>query len=147
MYTSIKIFKSCPFSFSSSIHLIKFRKYCNHVKEQGETHFGFQTIPVNEKNEKVHEVFKDVADKYDMMNDAMSLGIHRYWKDVLIETLNPVAPIQLLDMAGGTGDIAFRYIKFLNNTSNVYDGPKESSVTICDINNHMLEVGKKRAEV
>jgi 2-methoxy-6-polyprenyl-1,4-benzoquinol methylase len=61
-----------------------------------------------EKEEKVYEVFENVADKYDIMNDAMSLGIHRLWKDAFMERLGPTHGTRLLDVAGGTGDIAFR---------------------------------------
>lgn len=96
----------------------------------------------------VHKVFEDVAASYDLMNDAMSMGVHRIWKDIFIERLGPVHGTKLLDMAGGTGDIAFRYIKYLNNRQKSNDGndsPKTSHVTIADINQNMLDVGKQRA--
>lgn len=79
------------------------------------------------------------------MNDAMSLGIHRVWKDIFMERLGPTHGTRLLDMAGGTGDIAFRYLKYLKNTPN-FDESKMSHVTISDINQNMLDVGKQRAE-
>lgn len=94
---------------------------------------------------KVHKVFEDVASSYDVMNDAMSLGIHRIWKDIFMERLGPTHGTRLLDMAGGTGDIAFRYLKYLKNTPN-FDESKISHVTISDINQNMLDVGKQRAE-
>lgn len=97
----------------------------------------------------MHKVFEDVADSYDLMNDAMSMGIHRIWKDIFMQRLGPTHGTKLLDMAGGTGDIAFRYIKYLKNKQhlNTTDSARcPSEVTICDINQHMLDVGRKRAE-
>lgn len=90
-------------------------------------------------------MFEDVANSYDLMNDAMSLGIHRIWKDIFMERLGPTQGTKLLDMAGGTGDIAFRYINYLQNQSFDETKPK-SHVTISDINENMLSVGQKRAE-
>lgn len=72
--------------------------------DRGATHFGFQTIDESEKEEKVHKVFEEVAQSYDLMNDAMSAGIHRVWKDTFIERLGPGEGTRLLDMAGGTGE-------------------------------------------
>lgn len=93
----------------------------------------------------VHKVFEDVAASYDLMNDAMSMGIHRIWKDIFLERLGPTHGTRLLDMAGGTGDIAFRYLKYLKNCRNTPNG-KKSHVTVSDINQNMLDVGKQRAE-
>lgn len=90
-------------------------------------------------------MFEDVANSYDVMNDAMSVGIHRIWKDLFIERLAPSHGTKLLDMAGGTGDIAFRYLKYLENLPITELSPT-SHVTISDINENMLNVGKKRAE-
>ncbi len=98
------------------------------------THFGFKEIPEDAKEGMVHEVFASVASKYDVMNDAMSFGMHRVWKDDLIDKLRPRAGMKLLDVAGGTGDIAFRFLK-----------AGGGHVTVCDINAHMLEEGKRRA--
>lgn len=92
----------------------------------------------------VHKVFEDVAASYDLMNDAMSMGIHRIWKDIFMERLGPTHGTRLLDMAGGTGDIAFRYLKYLKNGRATPDG-KKSHVTVSDINQNMLDVGKQRA--
>lgn len=93
----------------------------------------------------MHKVFEDVAASYDLMNDAMSMGIHRIWKDIFMERLGPTHGTKLLDMAGGTGDIAFRYIKYLENAqSNPND--KKSHVTVSDINQNMLDVGNERAK-
>ncbi|XP_066257905.1 2-methoxy-6-polyprenyl-1,4-benzoquinol methylase, mitochondrial [Euwallacea similis] len=110
--------------------------------EQNSTHFGFETIPETLKQEKVNEVFYNVAKKYDIMNDAMSLGIHRMWKDYFICKLGPVVNTKLLDVAGGTGDIAFRFLNYVKE----YD-LKNCHVTITDINAAMLEVGKERSKV
>ncbi|XP_059490411.1 2-methoxy-6-polyprenyl-1,4-benzoquinol methylase, mitochondrial [Neocloeon triangulifer] len=110
----------------------------NTEKSSGETHFGFQTVKESEKAEKVYEVFEDVASSYDKMNDAMSFGIHRLWKDIFVDRLAPTKPCKILDVAGGTGDIAFRIAKFLGSS----DG---SGITVCDINQAMLDVGRNRA--
>ncbi|KAF6032155.1 coq5 [Bugula neritina] len=120
----------------------------DHVAETDEydkkrTHFGFQTVLEDEKVDKVYEVFKNVADKYDLMNDVMSAGIHRLWKDELIRHLAPHGGMKLLDMAGGTGDIAFRYLNYSNSTQSA--GADYREVTVCDINEHMLKVGEQRA--
>lgn len=104
-----------------------------------ETHFGFERVKASEKPGKVHEVFEKVADSYDLMNDVMSLGIHRIWKDIFMHRLAPIANTRLLDVAGGTGDVAFRFLEYTKNH-------KGCHVTICDINSHMLAVGRKRAE-
>jgi demethylmenaquinone methyltransferase/2-methoxy-6-polyprenyl-1,4-benzoquinol methylase len=104
------------------------------------THFGFQTVPEGEKVKLVHEVFEQVASRYDLMNDLMSGGLHRAWKQTLIDWLNPPRGERAfahIDVAGGTGDIAFRLLERA--------GPN-AHVTVCDINSHMLGVGQKRAE-
>ncbi|XP_011315459.1 2-methoxy-6-polyprenyl-1,4-benzoquinol methylase, mitochondrial [Fopius arisanus] len=113
-------------------------------EEERTTHFGFETVKESEKGKKVHTVFEQVANSYDLMNDAMSLGIHRIWKDMFIQELSPTHGSKLLDMAGGTGDITFRYLHYLNTRMN----PKglKSHVTVSDINQNMLDVGKTRAE-
>jgi len=84
-------------------------------------------------------VFQSVASRYDLMNDLMSMGLHRVWKDIMVNTLNPptgAAPFALLDVAGGTGDIAFRAAKAAGEGFHA---------TVCDINPDMLAVGRKRA--
>ena len=103
------------------------------------THFGFRDVPLGDKQTLVNEVFHSVASRYDLMNDLMSVGLHRVWKDIMINTLNPPkgdAPFALLDVAGGTGDIAFRAAKAAGSGFRA---------TVCDINTDMLEVGRKRA--
>lgn len=122
--------------------------------EEKETHFGFQTVKEGEKDQKVHEVFKTVAESYDRMNDAMSFGIHRIWKDIFIQRLAPSHDTKLLDVAGGTGDISFRflnYLRVLGKERSQHVEPTTSpesetkKVTICDINEAMLSVGRERA--
>ena len=74
------------------------------------TDFGFQTVPYDEKADRVRGVFSSVASRYDVMNDVMSMGIHRLWKDAMMDWLAPRPGQRLLDVAGGTGDIAFRFL-------------------------------------
>ncbi|KAK1132767.1 2-hexaprenyl-6-methoxy-1,4-benzoquinone methyltransferase [Melipona bicolor] len=108
------------------------------------THFGYKTVKEDDKVKEVYTVFEKVANSYDKMNDAMSFGIHRIWKDIFIQRLGPTHGSKLLDSAGGTGDITFRYLNYLKNIPN-HQGVK-SCVTVCDINENMLEVGKVRAK-
>jgi demethylmenaquinone methyltransferase/2-methoxy-6-polyprenyl-1,4-benzoquinol methylase len=103
------------------------------------THFGFRNVPLEDKQTLVNSVFHSVAQRYDLMNDLMSVGLHRVWKDIMINTLNPpksAAPFALLDVAGGTGDIAFRAAKAAG---------ENFRATVCDINPDMLAVGRERA--
>ena len=100
------------------------------------THFGFETVPEAEKAIKVQSVFTSVAEKYDVMNDVMSMGIHRIWKEAMMDWLAPRPGQKLLDVAGGTGDISF---KFLNRAS-------FGHATVLDITESMLIAGRKRAE-
>ena len=103
-----------------------------------ETHFGFSNVPLNEKQGLVDDVFHKVASRYDLMNDLMSGGLHRVWKDVLVAQVKPSkrGPFRHLDVAGGTGDVAFRIAQA---------GGPQTDVTILDINGDMLEVGRERA--
>uniref|UniRef100_A0A0R3RFE7 2-methoxy-6-polyprenyl-1,4-benzoquinol methylase n=1 Tax=Elaeophora elaphi TaxID=1147741 RepID=A0A0R3RFE7_9BILA len=103
------------------------------------THFGFQEIDEKEKSRKVHAVFASVANKYDLMNDAMSVGIHRLWKDHFVRSLGLMANTSVVDVAGGTGDIAFRAVREIQSKKGT------GSVTVCDINENMLRVGQQRA--
>ena len=103
--------------------------------------FGERQVSPEEKTAKVLGVFDSVADRYDLMNDAMSFGVHRLWKDKFIRMIRPRAvmdgrPVDYLDVAGGTGDIAFRIRK---------KAGKGAHITLCDINEKMLSVGKDRA--
>ena len=105
------------------------------------THFGERTVPLEEKQGLVNAVFHGVADRYDLMNDLMSGGVHRLWKDAMVARLAPPrqgsVPYRVLDMAGGTGDIAERIV----NASVGY-----AEVTVSDINTDMLRVGEERAK-
>ncbi|UPH72334.1 bifunctional demethylmenaquinone methyltransferase/2-methoxy-6-polyprenyl-1,4-benzoquinol methylase UbiE [Abyssibius alkaniclasticus] len=100
------------------------------------THFGFREVDETAKAGMVHGVFTNVASKYDVMNDAMSLGIHRIWKDAMMDWLAPRGPQRLLDVAGGTGDIAFRFLA----------RAPQAQVTVLDMTESMLIAGRKRAE-
>ncbi len=103
------------------------------------THFGFRDIPLSDKQTLVNDVFHSVATRYDLMNDLMSAGLHRLWKDLMVNTLNPPKsdhPFALLDVAGGTGDIAFRAAEAAGSGFRA---------TVCDINPDMLAVGRQRA--
>lgn len=109
------------------------------------THFGFETVTEEEKGQKVYNVFHNVAEKYDIMNDVMSGGIHRLWKDYFVRCMSPTPGTRLLDVAGGTGDIAFRFIDFVRHSKSSSDTVGDSHVTVCDINQAMLDVGERKA--
>ena len=100
------------------------------------TDFGFETVPVSEKQSRVADVFSSVAPSYDIMNDLMSGGIHRLWKDALMDWMAPSAGQKLVDLAGGTGDIALRFLK-----------RGGSAVHIVDINADMIRAGQKRRDL
>ena len=116
----------------------------------GTTHFGFQQVPLPDKQARVDDVFRSVARRYDLMNDLMSGGLHRAWKNALVTAANPPRaepirgrraragerPFRLLDIAGGTGDIAFRLLEA---------GGPATRATVVDINAEMLEIGRARA--
>ncbi|CAG9318518.1 unnamed protein product [Blepharisma stoltei] len=111
--------------------------------------FGSREVPKEEKQKLVNEVFTRVAEKYDIMNDAMSLGIHRLWKDQFISDMGNFhtnSNLSFLDVAGGTGDIGFRIVeKLKQDIPSFYSGNQTWDLTISDINAEMLEVGKQRA--
>jgi demethylmenaquinone methyltransferase/2-methoxy-6-polyprenyl-1,4-benzoquinol methylase len=104
--------------------------------EKKTTHFGYQTVDEDAKAGMVHGVFSNVASKYDVMNDAMSLGIHRLWKDAMMDWLAPRSGQKLLDVAGGTGDISFRFLARAPG----------AHATVLDLTEPMLVEGRKRAE-
>jgi len=106
--------------------------------------FGFRDVPEGQKEGLVAEVFSSVAARYDLMNDLMSAGVHRIWKDAMVEWLNPQPGWNSLDVAGGTGDIAFRIVDLVRTKKNVSRGG-EAAVTVCDINAQMLGEGVRRA--
>lgn len=117
----------------------------------GTTHFGFEEVPAADKSRRVAEVFSRVADTYDVMNDAMSGGLHRAWKDEFVRAAGPLvarggarAPV-LLDVAGGTGDVAFRLAAALRRSPVRHAGGARPAVIVADINADMLRVGEARA--
>ncbi|KAA8535736.1 hypothetical protein F0562_030762 [Nyssa sinensis] len=117
------------------------------------TSFGFKEVREEEKSQLVGNVFSNVASNYDLMNDLMSGGLHRLWKDRLVSKLNPFPGMKHLDVAGGTGDVAFRILETINSVNcrsmqDVLEGNlrEETQIYVCDINPNMLSVGKKRAQ-
>src|SRR3990167_355496 len=103
-----------------------------------QTSFGYRQLPEDERQDHVNQVFAAVAERYDLMNDLMSGGLHRLWKDDLVASLNPPlrgSPFLLLDVAGGTGDVAIRYARA--------SGP-EATAVLCDISPEMIAVGRRR---
>jgi len=104
-----------------------------------DTHFGFRTVPLDDKQRLVDDVFHRVARRYDLMNDLMSGGLHRAWKDALVTAIDPPRndrPFALIDVAGGTGDVAFRVIEA---------GGAGTRASVVDVNPDMLAVGRARA--
>lgn len=104
------------------------------------TSFGFREVPAGDKQRLVDDVFRKVAARYDVMNDLMSGGFHRVWKDAMVAWLSPPrrsrVPFAVLDVAGGTGDIAFR----------IAERSEPAAITVADINADMLAVGRERAD-
>ncbi len=105
-------------------------------KDPGTTHFGFRTVEAEEKAGLVHGVFNSVASRYDLMNDLMSAGVHRIWKDAMMDWLAPRNGQRLLDVAGGTGDIAFRFL----------ERAPQAQAVVLDLTESMLIAGRQRAE-
>src|SRR5690242_17708098 len=104
-----------------------------------QTHFGYENVSLGDKQRRVDDVFHSVARRYDLMNDLMSGGLHRAWKDALVTAVNPPRSdrnFHVLDLAGGTGDVAFRIVDA---------GGHGTRVTVYDINADMLEAGRERA--
>eukprot|EP01065_Artemidia_motanka_P030445 TRINITY_DN36478_c0_g1_i1.p1 TRINITY_DN36478_c0_g1~~TRINITY_DN36478_c0_g1_i1.p1 ORF type:complete len:296 (+),score=86.81 TRINITY_DN36478_c0_g1_i1:83-970(+) len=112
------------------------------------THFGYRTVPEGDKQGMVRGVFESVAEKYDLMNDAMSVGLHRVWKDRFVSELAPKPGKRYLDVAGGTGDISFRIVDALDaaaaDLQQTGAAAPSSAVVVSDINPAMLDVGKRR---
>jgi demethylmenaquinone methyltransferase / 2-methoxy-6-polyprenyl-1,4-benzoquinol methylase len=102
--------------------------------------FGYREVPEAEKAKLVNEVFSSVARRYDLMNDLMSAGVHRLWKDAMVEWLNPRPGQFVLDVAGGTGDVAFRVAQMARRRGG------RAAVVVCDINTEMIAEGVRRAE-
>ncbi|PIE00127.1 MAG: bifunctional demethylmenaquinone methyltransferase/2-methoxy-6-polyprenyl-1,4-benzoquinol methylase UbiE [Thiothrix nivea] len=105
------------------------------MEKEQTTHFGYQQVPVTEKANKVAEVFHSVADKYDVMNDIMSMGIHRLWKRYTVASAGAKRGDQILDLAGGTGDLAEKFARIVGEQGNV---------VLSDINGSMLAEGRRR---
>src|SRR5690606_30351781 len=105
------------------------------TKAQKNHSFGFENVSAAEKTKRVGDVFSRVADKYDLMNDFMSGGIHRLWKRSFVRRIRPMKHHTILDVGGGTGDISFL----------MYDASKGADITVSDINPDMLKVGEARA--
>src|SRR5262249_27219603 len=104
-----------------------------------QTHFGYESVPLEDKQERGDDVFHSGARRYDFMNDLMSGGLHRAWKSALVTAANPPKSsreFSVLDLAGGTGDVAFRLAEA---------GGSGTRVVVCDINADMLAVGRERA--
>lgn len=110
--------------------------------DEQEVSFGFREVAAGEKSSMVKRVFDSVADRYDVMNDVMSVGVHRLWKASLIDRLAPRPGERLIDMAGGTGDVAFNArARSLSRSGN----GEGCTIEVCDINESMLRVGRDRA--
>lgn len=104
-------------------------------EDKGKTHFGFKSIDIEDKSAKVAEVFHSVANRYDLMNDLMSFGIHRWWKSLVISTSKVRQGDIILDLAGGTGDLTAAFSKLVG---------KNGKVVLTDINSSMLKVAKQK---
>lgn len=105
------------------------------MEDKNTTHFGYKEIPIEDKANHVAGVFHSVAGKYDLMNDLMSMGVHRLWKRFTIHTSGVRRGASVLDIAGGTGDLALKFSKLVGSTG---------SVILADINTSMLNVGRNR---
>jgi ubiquinone/menaquinone biosynthesis methyltransferase len=110
------------------------------MTQEQQTHFGFRTVSMAEKTRLVADVFKRVAPSYDLMNDLMSAGLHRYWKSELIALMRPRSHLQLLDVAGGTGDVALRFYSACRSLR-----VRDVNITVCDRNAAMIRVGRDKA--
>lgn len=141
--------------------LARYNHDTSRASESSTTHFGYRTVPTSSKESLgtrvlhnfsptspflihriVRNVFSSVAGSYDLMNDAMSMGVHRLWKDEFVSLLNPGSngPIKCLDVAGGTGDISLRILDYAREKY----ADRETQVTVSDINPDMLNEGRRR---
>src|ERR1700748_2994603 len=109
-------------------------RYAPGMSDPKTASFGFRDVPEAEKEGLVREVFASVAARYDLMNDLMSAGVHRIWKDAMVEWLNPQPGWKVLDVAGGTGDIAFRIAEMVRARSSNKKSGGEAQITVCNIN-------------
>ena len=104
-------------------------------EDNQKVYFGDKKVEKLEKKEGVESIFSKVSDNYDLMNDLMSVGTHRYWKECMIDWLEPFVGMKIIDVAGGTGDISLRFLKRVNG---------EGTAVVCDPNDSMIEYGKKK---
>jgi demethylmenaquinone methyltransferase/2-methoxy-6-polyprenyl-1,4-benzoquinol methylase len=128
-----RVYSSCPMNARETRH-----NPLGDEARDGESNFGFRRVPETEKAPLVRAIFDSVAGRYDLMNDLMSGGIHRWWKAEMVAWLNPRPGQRLIDVAGGTGDVACRALPRL-----IPD--KGGQVIVCDANHQMLETGRARA--
>jgi 2-methoxy-6-polyprenyl-1,4-benzoquinol methylase len=158
-----KNYKKAAFKVSPSISTYKINKFStdsNSQKEADYTSFGFKTVKKEERQSMVNTVFANVAAKYDVMNDAMSLGVHRVWKNEFVNSLGAMKPniiydaqgnskqekMKVIDVAGGTGDISFRIWNKARDYAREYYSIMPVEIKVIDINGNMLAVGKDRAK-
>lgn len=114
-------------------------------RKEGETSFGFRTVGADEKADLVRDVFNSVAPRYDLMNDLMSGGVHRIWKALLLDRLAPQPGQLLVDVAGGTGDIALGFLKRADGRAGAAQKENARAI-VCDINHEMLQAGAARKD-
>lgn len=127
----------CSRQFTSS------RSDGDHDGNDRTTDFGYRQVPLKEKQTLVSSVFSSVASNYDLMNDVMSLRIHRLWKSTFVNEMSPMGEMRILDCAGGTGDIAYRIADYVHQNNGWKSS--DAGITVCDINKDMLAVGQQRA--
>ena len=116
------------------------------MSEQDTVSFGFETVTPDEKVDRVKGVFRSVASKYDVMNDFMSVGVHRLWKHDAMHRLNPQPGAAHLDVAGGTGELARAFLELADAAGKRRGDAREATAIVCDINDAMLEAGKARSD-
>lgn len=145
-------------NLNRSSRLIRNAVRCQSQENGNTTSFGFKEVKVEDKQTEVNKVFTSVADSYDVMNDLMSFGLHRAWKNYFINEISPNYRMKLIDVAGGTGDIAFRFLHHLDSSTsqqtlseklreqNIESKDSEFKITVCDINESMLRVGQERSK-
>jgi len=135
------------------------KRFCE-KNENTTTSFGFKTVKKEDRQSLVNTVFANVASSYDVMNDAMSLGVHRVWKNEFVNSVGILKPniifdekgnskeekLKIIDVAGGTGDISFRIREKAKNYSKNYFSIMPVEIKVLDINTNMLSVGKERAK-
>lgn len=141
-----KVRKSSSSSSSASYDSVGDDGHERDESESRTTSFGYQNVAKERKESLVREVFESVAPSYDVMNDLMSVGMHRLWKDYFVHKLSAFPGMTHLDVAGGTGDISFRMLRKLRDIDRRGTGKEEKTrVIVSDINRAMLKVGEQRA--